>query len=335
MPEIFITAFGSTFGSMLKIFFIILIAGVLIRKNVLSQENLQGLAVATVDVFLPCMIFSKMLTALKPGEFDIWWVLPLTAAAMIVVGLGVGALSFFRQLPERLNMLPLISIQNSGYLVLPIGAVLFPDQFDLFSLYVFLFILGQTPFVWSIGKYMLTAVPDTRLEWKGLVTPPLAATVLALALVFTGLRDVLFSPDETSLLSASVVGLLEAVRLLGDATVPLALFVLGGVLGSISFRLQPYRWDAVRVMAVKLFIIPVITLAVVHRAGLGESYPLLAVFFVIQSAAPPAAVLILQIKKYGGDEQKIGSILLVSYLVCLITLPLWVAVWKWISASPG
>jgi len=35
----------------------------------------------------------------------------------------------------------------------------------------------------------------------------------------------------------------------------------------------------------------------------------------------------LQINRYGGDdEQKVGSILLVSYGFCMVTLPVWVAV---------
>ncbi|MBA3030556.1 MAG: AEC family transporter [Proteobacteria bacterium] len=329
MPESFVLTFGTTFLSMLKILFIILIAGGCVRKNIITRDHLAGLSTATVDVFLPCLIFTNILYGLHPNEFQIWWVLPIAAVVMTVVGFAMTALFFFRELPEKMNMLPIGFIHNSGYLVLPIGAVLFKDQFELFSVYVFLFILGQNPIMWSVGKYLTTAEPSEKGSWKDLVTPPLISILLALVIIFTGVRDLIAVPEaEMDFLLKLINGLLDAMKLLGEATVPLALFVLGGMLGGISFKIRPYIWDAVRVMTVKLVLIPLVTILTLSYLKVVESYSLMAVFLVIQGAAAPAAAIMLQIKRYGGDEQKVGSILLVSYGFCMITLPIWVAVWE-------
>jgi predicted permease len=211
------------------------------------------------------------------------------------------------------------------------GAVLFPDQFDLFSLYVFLFILGQNPLIWSVGKFMTTASPDTRLRWRDLITPPLMATLTALLFILTGLREMLPYPNQVEsagLILPFYTIFMDAVVLLGEATVPSATFILGGILGSIPFTFKPYLADTLRVIFVKLAAVPVITLSIIYAIGFGKSHPLLSDFFIIQSAAAPAISIMLQIKKYGGDEQKTGSILLASYAVCLITLPFWTAVWQ-------
>jgi predicted permease len=136
------------------------------------------------------------------------------------------------------------------------------------------------------------------------------------------------SPEEMTLFQNLTNGLLDAIKLLGDATVPVALFVLGGMLGEITFTFRPYARDALRVMVVKLLIIPFFMVVILHIFMKDLSYSLLAVFLVIQSAAAPAVSIMLQIKRYGGDEQKVGSILLVSYGVCMVTLPVWVAVWE-------
>jgi malate permease and related proteins len=331
MSEVMLAAFTPTFLAMLKIFFIALIAGFLVRRRVIGQDHIQGLTVITIDAFLPCLIFSNIIVHFRPQEFSIWWVLPLSAIVMNGMGIGLGALLFRNELPAKQNMLPLAGIQNSGYLVLPMGAVLFPKQFDLFSLYVFLFILGQNPLIWSVGKYMTTAAPDTRLHWQGLITPPLMATLTALVFILTGLRGILPYPsqgDSSGLIVTFYTIFMDAIVLLGKATVPSATFILGGILGGISFTLKPYIADTLRVIFIKLAAVPVITLSIVYATGLGNSHPLLSEFFIIQSAAAPAISIMLQIKKYGGDEQKVGSILLASYAVCLITLPFWTAVWQ-------
>lgn len=329
MLESFVLTFGTTFLSMLKILFIILIAGGCVRKNIITQDHLAGLSTATVDVFLPCLIFTNILFGLNPQEFDIWWVIPIAALVMTAVGFVLVALLFFRELPAKMNMLPIGFIHNSGYLVLPIGAVLYKDQFELFSVYVFLFILGQNPVMWSVGKYMSTADPAAKGSWKDLVTPPLISILLSLVMVFTGVRDLVILPEnEMHFLIKLVNGLLDAMKLLGEATVPVALFVLGGMLGGISFKIRPYVWDTIRVLIVKLLLVPLVTILALHYFKVGDSHSLMAVFLVIQGAAAPATAIMLQIKRYGGDEQKVGSILLVSYGLCMVTLPVWVAVWE-------
>jgi hypothetical protein len=215
-----------------------------------------------------------------------------------------------------------------------LGAILFPDRFEQFSVYVFLFVMGQSLPIWTISKLMTTTAPGLRFQWKDTLTPPLVATLLAIAIVIAGLHPLFFAPQPArtaGLLNTALSTFFDAVGLIVEATVPLAIFILGGVLGSIVFKLRPYLWDAIRVVSIKLILLPLLTITAVYFSGIGASIPLLAVFFVIQSSSAPAIVLVLQVKKYGGDEQKIGSILLVSYLACLVMMPLWVAVWSLIS----
>ena len=59
----------------------------------------------------------------------------------------------------------------------------------------------------------------------------------------------------------------------------------------------------------------------------------LARLLVIEAASAPAVGLILQVKTYGGNEQKVGSLMLLSYIACIFTLPLWIAIWELVTAS--
>ena len=44
-----------------------------------------------------------------------------------------------------------------------------------------------------------------------------------------------------------------------------------------------------------------------------------------------AVGLILQVRTYGGDGREVGSIMVLSYAACTLTLPVWVAVWSVLS----
>jgi len=183
---------------------------------------------------------------------------------------------------------------------------------------------------------MLTAEVGDRFRLKDIFNPPMVATLIALIMVFSGLRDLLL-PTGNSTVSSIPGSLIDVVfstiKLLGDATVPLALFILGGILGSISFRFNDIKRDVMKVSVIKFILLPLSTILILYATGLNANYPLLATFFIIQSAAPPAIVILMQINKYGGDEQKVGSVLFVTYLICLVAMPVWLSVWQLLNAG--
>jgi hypothetical protein len=193
---------------------------------------------------------------------------------------------------------------------------LFPKEFDLFALFCFLFILGNGPMLWSVGKFLTTRGHPGMPIWRAMLTPPLVANVAAIVLVLSGGRALV--PDV----------LQRGIHLLGTAAVPVATFILGAVLGSIPFRLRAILPDAARVVLVKLVLLPFLTTLFLSWIGLGRTNPLLASFLIIQAAAAPAVATILQVRSYGGDEEKIGGVMLVAYAGCLVALPGWIAVWR-------
>lgn len=336
MLPLLLQTFVSTLLSMLQIFFIVLVSWILVRRKFLTQEHIRGLSIAMVDVFLPCLCFTSIVSKFRPGQFEVWWALPFSGICMAAMGLLFGWLFFCREFPEKRNMIPLAGIHNGAFLILPLGAVLFPDRFEEFSMYVFLFVMGQSLAVWTVGKQLVTTAASSRLSLKGIVTPPMIATVSSTALVLSGGYSIFLTESASggdTLLHIFLSTLFDAGKLLGQATIPLSIFILGGVLGSITITFRSYFWDFFRVILVKYLLVPLVTVLAVYFSGIWQTLPLLAIFLVIQSSSAPATLIIIQVKKYGGDEQKIGSIVLFSYLVCLLILPIWVAVWTLLTAK--
>jgi len=316
MIEAFSAAFSATLSPIAVIFLVVLVSVFMARRKLITETQIGGLSAATVNLFLPCLIFAKVVEHLDPSSQPGWWALPLAGIVMALVGTGLGALVFARQLPGKQDMLPLAGMQNAGYLVLPVGLALYPDSFDTFAVYVFLFILGFNPILWSLGKILVTGNSGQKPKWRDLLTPPLVANLVGIGAALSGGGRILPKP------------VLDAVELVGTAAVPVATVVLGAVLGGISVRFRSHLGDAARAMAVKYIALPLIVVIVLHAVRLHAANPLLAEFFVIQAASAPAVGLVLQVRTYGGNEQRVGTVMFMSYVACTLALPAWVAVWR-------
>ena len=318
MNDIFWLTSQSVFAAMLRIFFIMFIAGFLVRKKIISPEQVAALSKVTVYVLLPSLIFSNNIINFHPEQDNTWWIIPLIGAIMTLFGLGIAYLLFIPDFSVNKDLIPMGSIQNSAYLVLPVVQILYPDKFTVFALFVFLYIIGVNPIMWSIGKALIVAGDNNKLRfsWKDFISPPLVVNVLAIIIVLLSFQQ--FIP----------IFVLDSASLLGDATVPMATFVLGATLGGISFKKWPSFINILRVSIVKFVILPVATILILIYFDIYKEYPFLSDFLIIQSAAAPATAIILQVKTYGGNEQKISSMMLITYVICLFAMPFWLAYWN-------
>lgn len=317
MNSVFSESFSGMLEALGQIFFIAVIAGILVRKRIFPDSYLKGLSYMTVNILLPALIFSNTLQTFRPEEQAGWWLLPLTGFVMAAGGLLSASLFFLRSFKTHKDVLPVAGLQNSGYLILPIGQIVFPEDFDEFALYVFLFIIGFNAVLWSIGKYLLSSgETKEKFTLKALLTAPLVANIVSVLIVLIGFER--FVPDFV----------IKPVGLIGSATVPVATFILGATLGTISVRKFPPWHVLARVVFVKLFLIAGITVLILHYSGLRDDNPLMCRLILLEASAAPAASLIVMVRNFGGDRQKIGSLMLFSYVLSLITMPFWIALWE-------
>lgn len=79
---------------------------------------------------------------------------------------------------------------------------------------------------------------------------------------------------------------LSAVDILGQATVPVAVFVLGAAMGSISMTQWPKGADILIVALVKFVLVPISVFAGLYLAGLNLTMPLACSMLMVQGASP-------------------------------------------------
>lgn len=125
---IFLNSFGSLFQSVMMIFLIAFVAGMMVRKKLLNSSHIKGLSIVTINILLPSLIFSKISENLQPSELPIWWIIPLIAMATTGIGFSLAWFVWRKHLPAKRNLLPLSALMNAAYFTLPVGMVIYPSE---------------------------------------------------------------------------------------------------------------------------------------------------------------------------------------------------------------
>ncbi len=317
--EFFIQGFSGAFQAMLLMAIVIVVAGFLARFGVFQETMVTGMSRGVVYCFLPCLIFDKITHGFNPSEMTYWWMIPLSALVLFIIGLLVTLLLNHVDFLKQPDLLPLGFMQNAGYFSIAIGETLVPEQFDTWAVYTFLFVLMFNPLLWTFGKYFVSHDRSKKFQFRGIITPPLCGVILGILFVISGLVRWIPQP------------VLSATHLLGNAAVPLSLVILGATIATTPIHIRDHAKLITKSLLTKLILIPAIAIGVLHAVQLPKELSLLGLFWVLQAAYPQASNLVLQIRTYGGNRERVCAVLVAGYLVSLLTLPTWVGVWQWLE----
>jgi predicted permease len=296
----------------------------------LSGEADRSLLKLIINLLLPCLIFASV--ADNPALRQAGNVLlpPIVGFGTFALGLGV-ALAVAR-LGERLSGLAgsaqrrtfvlSVGTYNYGFLPVPLVQVIFDDQ-TLGVLFVHN--VGVSLALWTVGVMLLSGALDRRW-WRKMVNPPVIA--VAVALGFNVLEATAHVPEM----------LWKPIQWLGQATVPMALLLVGATISDLlSARDElPSRGHGVKVIAWSVFLrMGLLPLAFLAVAMLLPASLELKSVIVVQAAMPSAVFPVLLARHYGGDPATAVRVVLSTSLVGLATIPLWISAGMWLLGLPS
>lgn len=315
-----------------KVFAVGLAGFALMRLGILGPRGLRAIGQLVALLTMPCLVIYNFAISFDPASIPGWWVFALIGLGITLFGMALGRILAWRYQNEETTML--IGFQNAGYFVLPMLAALLPHaQYVRTSLLLFILVIPFNSMLWLMGSIILLRKPGWNRST--ILTPPFVATLFSLIVYGLGhhwihqfdgsfIIQVLLGSRSAAPGTAASVG---AMQQIGDLTIPLAMLVLGGsIAANVQGRIEFKRAVAATTL-MKLVIMPILGY-IILRFAMGQPTPentAIYVLLMLQFCAPPGTNLTIFSQQYGYKMRLIPAVCLASYILCLITVPFFVA----------
>ncbi|MBX7247066.1 MAG: AEC family transporter [Candidatus Sumerlaeaceae bacterium] len=293
-----------------------------VKRGLLTPNGVSELARVLVAFFLPGTLFNAMYSQYSPDKGPYMIMAVGTQIAFFVGGavLAFGAHRLLKVQSAVGTVAALSSLQNNIYLPLPIAMAILasPAEQARAQFYIGSFVLAFTPLLWSVGVILLkerrdVGVPIIKMLGNAL-NPPFIAAVAGVIVKHISLKYGWGMPTVAT-------GIL---KLCSDATVPMAMLVLGGIMAEVKWSHDFEVKAVLTVGIIKLLVIPAAALAFIRFNGGLD--PIFGFVMLLEAASPPATNISLAARTFGGKTSLIALTLFITYLISMLTLPLWLAV---------
>lgn len=296
------------FTKVAAVFLMLAVGGLARLRRIITDEALENLCKIVLYVTLPFLFIHVLSTRCTREAISALWMAPFFAIAIIFTGFFVGRLaSALLKIPKkkRDTLSFLTAFQNSGFLAIPIGFVLFGERGVLT---VVMFTLGFNILYWTFGVHLMSRSNPTHKinPLKGLLSPAIIALILG----------IIFGITRTNLPGF----FMDGSKLLGNATVPLAMLVVGAMMVSGRSKNKINIKEISAIILCRLIIVPVIFLVIAKSlSGISD---LMRSIIVLQACMPSASSSPLLAKQYNGDYDLAASGVFFTTLVSIITIPI-------------
>jgi predicted permease len=291
--------FDRILGIILPVFFIIAIGyGYGRVRGAAVKADMVAVNTVSMDALCPLLVF----TALAARDFNLADNASLIASG-VLVGLGSGLLAWpvarlFGY--DTRTFLPPMMYNNCGNMGLPLAALAFGP--GGLSAAVAMFMAGNVVY-FTVGIKIIESGGKQHVSpWAFLKNPMMLA--MFAGLFFALLRIPVPAP------------LFQAMKLLGDASIPIMLFALG-------VRMLDIRFDSWKIGVVGAIVCPLAGLLV--ALGLDQLLTLSAAqrgqLFLFASL-PPAVFCFMVAERYQQEPDKVASIVMIGNLAALLFVPL-------------
>lgn len=301
--------------SKVSVLFIFLIIGAVAKyKGLLNEEFNKSLAKLVLMITLPVLYFYSLATRFTLELFKTIWPLPVFAVCFVLLAYSLAKFfSRFAELSpgERAVFIYLSTFTNCGFLAIPIANMLYGGEGVM---RVVFFNIGFNVLYWTLGVWTLRAGNDAVLpENTG---------------IKSSLRN-LVNGGTVGLLCGIIVGalaiklppfILDASNILGGATIPMALLVVGSIMGKGTIKeIYAYKGALSLIALCKLIIMPVC--AIFITGFFGSLDPLTRAIIVLQAAMPSASTTPIFTTRFGGDSKFASIGVFATTIASVITIP--------------
>ena len=195
---------------------------------------------------------------------------------------------------------------NVGFFGKPIVEALLPDHPEAVC-FSAIFSASMNVLVFTMGIFCLTRKKEYMTVKAAVVNPASLSLYVALPLFILGARHHI--PEM----------LLNSMRLLGNMTTPLCMFILGIRLATVPWKTLLLRPFVYGISLCKLVAFPLFGFGIVSLLPLPAAFK---ASVLILSATPCASIILSLAEIHHSEMELSANCVLVSTLICFLTIPL-------------
>lgn len=301
--------FQITFSNVLLTLVYIIPGYIICKVKKASAEHLSTLSSVLVYILSPCMIISSFISLdystqnlVNMGLFFV--------TALILQGVFILILFLLfrnRYADSKYRILTIGSVLgNVGFFGLPIIKALLPDNPEVMC-YSSVYVVAMNIIVFTVGVFCLTNDKKFISLKSTILNPSTLSFLAALPLFIFGAKNWL--PDLV----------IDSVSLLGRATTPMCMIILGIRLASVSFKKLFSRPMVYVICLCKLIIFPLFCYLCVYFIPFDQAFK---TSVLVLSGTPCAAVILSLAEIHRSETELSANCILLSTLLCIATVPL-------------
>ncbi len=307
---------------LLSTFLMIAVGYIARKRGLITNDTTRQLSRLLTAFFYPPLIFHSMTRNFDGRGLIQNWPLPLGAFSIMLAGFCLGLFIerfVLKPSPGREHaFLFQCTINNFSFLPLPLALMLWGEigvAGIIFSS------LGSELALWTLGLFSISGRKVDAQSFKRMISPPLVT--IAVALLWILLRDsappALLAPLDTPAMQSIGASLLDALRMLGAATIPVAMVVAGSRMASLRVN-HIISLEKAVVSILRLLVIPALTVLALHLIPVA---PDIRRTLILVATMPSAVSSVIFAELYGEDAEFAAACVLLTHILCLLTIPIW------------
>lgn len=273
---------------------------ILYKKRIITDEGAKDIGKLLIYVILPSAIVNSCNMEYS-REKAVGFILSfIAAAAALALSIIVSRVFFRSKMPvESFGA----AFSNAGFMGIPIvSAVIGQDAVYYAAAFVAVLNILQ----WTYGLYLITGKKSAVSARKIFLNPVTLSFIIG-AILF-------FLPVKLPVFISEILGTISQMN------APVAMLTVGFYLAQVSLKELFMDKKSYAVSVVRLLVIPLLTALLLAVLPLGDSVLKLTV--LILAAAPVGSNVAVYAQIHGGDHKRAVCEIVLSTLLCVVTMPL-------------
>ena len=295
-----------------ELFLILFSFAAMVKIGVLKSQDSRVLSRVSLYFVTPCVVFNSFLKEMGP-EVRQGLVASIIFALVIHLVYFLIARALVKVWKATEVERASIVFTNAGNLVIPLVAYTLGDAWVI---YVSGYILIFNMLFWTVGLRIFDSEGGRSLR-KVLLNPNMLAILAGILVMLTGVK----LPETLSIAFSDVAAMIG----------PLSMMIIGMVTGGMKLReLTANRriWGVLLFRMVISSGIAVLLAVLVAKAGWVSNGKQLLMIPLLSAIAPSASNIPQMAILYDHDAKYASAINIVTTLSCILTVPLWIALYQ-------